>query len=230
MVIIAQPQQEKTMKRRRKREKALTTVVVVLVGIVGAMGWYAFSKTSGGNTIFFCKPNATQTVSEVCDSVECVKQAAWILSSIEIEADPCDNFYNFVCNPDVRDAEELIPMNTQRASDLNILTIDSSTTNPFIAKVKDVYNACMNTEDSEMFFKELLINSLKDWGLLQREGITFDWRLFLYRARKHGLKHDMLFNFVVMEDAAGVFLRVQFLIPISDPFYIVYHFRLNLPL
>lgn len=217
------------MKRRTKRERALTAAVVVLVGVVGAMGWYTYSKTSEGNLIFFCKAKASQSVSEACDSVECVKQAAWILGSIETETDPCDNFYNFVCNPDVWGAEELIPMSTQKASDLNILTTDSSTMNPFTARVKDVYNACMNTEDSEMFFKEFLANNLKNWGLLQRDGKSFDWRLFLYRARKHGLKHDMLFNFEVMEDVAGVFLRVQFLIHNSVPFYIVFHFRLNLP-
>lgn len=45
-------QAEKHEKGRTKREKALTIAVMVLAGVVAAMGWYAYTKTSDEGKLF----------------------------------------------------------------------------------------------------------------------------------------------------------------------------------
>lgn len=167
---------------------------------------------------------------DACGSVDCIKQAAWILRSIEPEFDPCDNFYNFVCNPNGL-GEELVPKDIEEPSYSDFLTMDSSEKNPLLIKVEEIYNACMNVVDAEMRFKEFLHN-LKNWGLLRRADKNFDWRMFLYKARKYGLKFNMFFNLLVIREGLGVFLRVRFRIYDSSflEHCIMVGFRLNRPI
>lgn len=128
-----------------------------------------------------------------------------MLSSVDPDADPCDNFYDFVCTSNIQSGERLIARNPKTSiEDFGIFTADSSSTDVILAKAKDVYNACMNTKKSQMYFKEFFNSlGLEKWGLLIREDDIFDWRLFLYKARKHGLKYDMLFTFKVVKDEYG---------------------------
>lgn len=142
---------------------------------------------------------------DLCDSADCIEQAAWILRSLEPDVDPCDNFYEFVCNFKIRQRTELTPTDTDIT---NFFSINSNQTNLILSKVKDVYNTCINTEETEKHFKEFL-DSVDSWGLLKRESDTFDWRLFLYKARRHGLRYDMLFTFNVVEDTNNSCLRVK---------------------
>lgn len=64
----------------------------------------------------------------------------------------------------------------------------------------------MNSEDFERYYEEYL-NALKSWGLLKTY-TNFDWTLFLYKARKHGLKHNMLFDFDVVYQNDSAILMV----------------------
>lgn len=106
------------------------------------------------------------------------------------------------------------------ANNFSIFTTKSAATDLILSKIRNVYNVCMNTEELEMHFKVFLER------FLYFEDTLFDWRLFLYKARKYGLKYDMLFKFRVIEDEDDAFLRVCILL--QQFFLLNFNFRLSL--
>lgn len=107
-----------------------------------------------------------------------------------------------MCTSNIQSGERLIARDLKASfGDFSSFTADSSSTDLILTKARDVYNACMNSQRSEVHFKNFFNSlGLEKWGLLIREDDTFDWRLFLYKARKQGLKYDMLFTFRVVKD------------------------------
>lgn len=151
-------------------------------------------------------------LSATCYTSECVKRAAWLLSTVEPEADPCDNFHAFVCkSPDW--SGEILKTNRKQASPELIRNISAEGSKvPIAGKLKEFYETCLYSEGSEKQM-DRLVELLKGWGFGYVSEGDFDWRLFLYKARRRGLKHDMFFEFNVVRNGSGNFiLRVSMFI------------------
>jgi len=104
-------------------------------------------------------PMARQRDPEVCLTPECAVAAASIIQSMDIEADPCEDFYRFACGgwmdsnviPDgMSKWGAFYELRDQVNNALKTIVTDpSNSASTTVASLKAMYNGCMDTETIE---------------------------------------------------------------------------------
>lgn len=118
--------------------------------------------------------------------------------------DPCENFYDFVCGSEAGGLQEGLA--SVDVLNLDAFAKDSTPADLISSKVLEAYTACLSNSPDKHTMD--IHDRLRGAGLVPKSDI-FDWRFFLYRARKNGLKYNMLFNFIVEEESSNVTLLVS---------------------
>merc|ERR1711963_949862 len=92
-------------------------------------------------------PMARQRDPEVCLTPECAVAAASIIQSMDIEADPCEDFYRFACGGWMD--SNVIPDGMSKWGAFYELRDQVNNASKTMGSLKAMYNGCMDTETIE---------------------------------------------------------------------------------
>lgn len=164
--------------------------------------------------------NSDGTRYEVCNSMECVLASAAIISAMDANVDPCNDFYQFACGGWI--AKNPVPDSASRWSTFDLLreelsnalsTILAEPRNPQdpkpINEAKDMYAACMNESLLETIGVEPLVEFLAEfggWPMATGDWTddNFDWPFSVAEARRQ-LAEDYLVSVYVFADEKDTF-------------------------
>ena len=90
-LLIETPDLPKNNKRRRVAALTVGLIVTVVLAVVVIV---ALSASLG---VMNQRSQTTSSTSQVCQSQECTKLSAAIISALDETVDPCQDFYNFSC-------------------------------------------------------------------------------------------------------------------------------------
>lgn len=103
---------------------------------------------------------------EICSSSDCTHAASSMLNKMNNSAQPCDDFYNFVCGQFINDADEKLSVTSFSVIEekvenqiVNMLEepIDKNDIKPF-KLVKSFYEMCLT--EGKIRFAYLMVNML----------------------------------------------------------------------
>jgi len=182
------PSQRSRTSRLSNRKKLTFIKLILLTVVIFILSFIIFGiflSKSKGDT------NDDKEEDEVCLKPECIITSARILSSMNAEVDPCDDFYQFTCGNWMN--ENVIPDDKSRIStfdsiskkNINVLrnsfegdyktneklteeqqSNDKQTFN----QLKNIYESCINVDKIEEKGKEPLIQLLQKLKLSEQEG------------------------------------------------------------
>ncbi|CAK8698607.1 unnamed protein product [Clavelina lepadiformis] len=137
-----------------------------------------------------CKPRATvsnirrETQEEICETPDCVRAAARILSYMDRDVNPCEDFYGYACGGFIRD--RIIPDYHKVVHTLldvkdkvqqihkRVLETRSEDDRDSIKKAKEFYASCMNTTKLDSLGVEPVLELIKQMGGWPVIGDSFD--------------------------------------------------------
>lgn len=68
--------------------------------------------------------------------------------------------------------------------------------------LKRMYRACLDVKNKEKYLYETL-DTILQWGLLEKNDEHFDWFKYIQMARNYGLAYDLFLDISVVENVAG---------------------------
>ncbi|ORX68074.1 zincin [Anaeromyces robustus] len=188
---------------------------VIRIGKCKATG----SKATGSKTT----ENDVNNINEVCDTPECHETAERILSKIDEEVDPCNNFYDFACgnwmktNEIPEDQTSIGGFDFIRINNINTLTevlkgeykpnknlteeqqkADEKTFN----QLQNIFKTCLNTDAIDAKGNEPLIKLLNELNINNKEAdYTKVKDLTDLLVKLHYYKVPILFDYDVSLDS-----------------------------
>nr|CAD7393457.1 unnamed protein product [Timema cristinae] len=181
----------------------------------------------------------TVDINSVCLHPTCVHEASAVLSSMDLNVDPCDNFYDFACGQFIK--KTTIP---DEKSSVNRFTLISDELQMQLRQIvdepvkdddlqpfrlaKDLFRSCINKSRIEERglgpFRELL-KELGGWPVLEGDSwkeADFTWLNTVYKFRKAGYSVDYFMDFSLDQGQLG--LSREFLIKgLSEKHTKAYH-------
>jgi len=129
---------------------------------------------------------ATEVIEEVeeCSSEDCIQMSKIILSSIDISANPCDNFYQFTCGGwenDENSHDIITDINNKTLDELRSIfeseyipneqlsKEDQAYDEKIYEKLKATYDVCMNGVRNETYPNEYFINYIKSVNITENQ-------------------------------------------------------------
>ncbi|XP_008194353.1 neprilysin-2 [Tribolium castaneum] len=194
-------------RRRSRTEKTLLIVTAVLTMLIIILLAVNLIRLNEG-------------CHDICLTPGCVKTAAQVLEKVDLNANPCEDFYNFACGNFIKNTA--IPDDKAMISSFSIVEdevedlmqsilkkpIAPTDTKPIVL-AKTLYQACMNTREIEansvIKFKQLM-KKLGGWPVIEGpdwDENEFEWLATSYKFMKTGMTPDMLLNIVVEADISN---------------------------
>lgn len=155
------------------------TIGALAVGLIALGVVYANQKSADPET-------------DVCLTTECVTASSRIINSMNLSADPCDDFYSFACGS--WDEDHIISDDQSSVSTFNDLRDDVSKTlkkvlegetsalledKTSVQKAKDFYASCMDTAKIDELGAAPVMDLIKDMGGWPILGDPFDSDTFV---------------------------------------------------
>ncbi|CAH1395389.1 unnamed protein product [Nezara viridula] len=228
-------------RRRTQLERVLTLITVATIGLCviltialaltsyrqyhesEALPTMSSSIDADGNatknSIYPKKPD-----SKICLSDGCIHTASMLLKSMDLEASPCDDFYQFACG---KFRKKMIPDDKSSLSTFSVISDDLQLQLRSILEekimpgelrpityAKTLYGICMNKSRIEANGEEgvrQLLKTLGGWPVLEGdswEDGMFDWRETVYKFRNAGLSVDYIIDFSVSVDYKNTTYRI----------------------
>ncbi|XP_072383739.1 neprilysin-2-like [Diabrotica undecimpunctata] len=189
----------KWFKRRSKLEQGLVCCVFALVIVIIVL-FCCFLTSHDG----------------VCTSPACLRAAVHILDTVDPEANPCDDFYNFTCgnfmkNSIAKDAPTVLHA-LKSLSENQLKEIVTETRNETVLPKslvfqRSFYRACLDTEkiesDEDMTFLRLLDEAIGGWPIIKMHTWNerkYTWQSATLQARKLGLYHGFFISIQIYEN------------------------------
>eukprot|EP00731_Ephydatia_muelleri_P000105 Em0001g105a len=181
-LLVETPDLPKNKKRRRVAALTVGLIVTIVLAVVVIV---ALSASLG---VMNQRSQTTSSTSQVCQSQECIKLSAAIISALDETVDPCQDFYNFSCGNWVQN--NVIPDSVSSynqytlLSSLNsqnvraaILQLQGTAGAQAIQKLKDLYASCTSATGSTIQFPLMqILLQIGGWALLNSSNGT-EWSL-----------------------------------------------------
>lgn len=155
-------------------------------------------------------------VSNLCLEPECVHAASSLLQKMDLDQDPCEDFYEFACGKFVSDTaipDDQVTVNTFNTlrdslkENLRTVLEKPSTENEIslFKSTKSLYKTCLNKTAIESLDAKPMLNLIKTlggWPALEKDwnGEKFSVFELLKKFRMNGVVVDYLFDFSVATD------------------------------
>ncbi|CAF0828341.1 unnamed protein product [Adineta steineri] len=178
-------------------------VLGILVGI--------FALSTAVLAVILAMNNKTTADNELCVTPYCVKAANYLIESLDESAQPCEDFYQFVCGTWIKNNR--IPDDSNVANTFNLLrtqldynvvdiltpssTNDTNEPNAII-NARNLYHSCINEQHIEDEginpILSLINNEFGGWPIIQSlwDNSTFDILDLLLKLRKYN--NNILFG------------------------------------
>ncbi|KAE8748157.1 hypothetical protein FOCC_FOCC005160 [Frankliniella occidentalis] len=169
------------------------------------------------------KPNEPAN-QDVCLTEGCIHAASYLLKTMDLDVDPCDDFYQYACGNFIRttnipDDKTSITTFSKINDDLteqlrNVIEEPMTSSDPMSFGVaKKLYKACMNktlVEERGLTPTKEILQKLGGWPVLEKDWSEekFDWKEAVYKFRKEGFSVDYIFDFSINIDLKNSTSRV----------------------
>ncbi|XP_031344617.1 neprilysin-2-like isoform X2 [Photinus pyralis] len=216
-------------KRRTTTERwlALVSTIAVLIAVALVVVLVTSILTrikSTGNLPVRTNRASTHDSNNVCMTAGCNRTAADVLSNMDPNIDPCDDFYKFACGNFIKRTK--IPDDKSFVTSFNLLSdllqvqlrtmigepVEPEEPGPFV-QLKRLYSSCMNTTAIELdglTTMKAVLQDLGGWPVIegQWDQSKFEWTKSVYKFRKTGYSIDFFLKFSVSIDYKNSTLRV----------------------
>lgn len=191
--------------------------------------------------IFFLDLNRKGIRLNLCESFECIRSASNLASSMDITADPCDNFYQFTCGhwadehpqPDTRTNYDWFTERQERVMRQVRMFLQKNSTEDDpdpVQQIRTFYKGCMDTDTLDQLKFQPIFDFLESVGLPKvphyfnlsgptPEDFKFDWLTTIVQIKKK-IRKDVLIGFAILPDFRNRSVnRLSIGVPArSDPF------------
>ncbi|XP_034236596.1 neprilysin-2 isoform X1 [Thrips palmi] len=170
------------------------------------------------------KPIADASEKDVCLTEGCIHTASYLLKTMDLDVDPCDDFYQYACGNFIRttnipDDKTSITTFSKINDDLteqlrNVIEEPMTAKDPkSFGVAKKLYQACMNktlVEERGLTPTKEILKVLGGWPVLEKDWNeeAFDWKETTYKFRKEGFSVDYIFDFSINIDLKNSTFRV----------------------
>ncbi|XP_026683285.1 neprilysin-2-like [Diaphorina citri] len=152
---------------------------------------------------------------KICFTEGCVHTASNLLKNMDLNVDPCDDFYRFSCGKFLKETQ--IPDDKTAQTAFSVISdaleeqlrtiveepIRENEPKPF-KLVKNLYKACMNVKNIEILGLEPMKRMLQDlggWPVLEGQNWneeTFSWKDSVYKFHENGYSVDYFIDFSIV--------------------------------
>ncbi|CAF3701692.1 unnamed protein product [Adineta steineri] len=159
-----------------------------------------------------------------CSSLACISTSHRIIENLDLNIDPCENFYQYACGGWINN-HFLTPSETSISyfkeiykNNLiilyKILQNNSEINSPSIEKLQNYFYSCMNTINNEELARQTLLNILQPIGyspLLVKNWLGTDFNLVSSLIYTHQYKINPLFHIgITIDEKNNKYYRIFF--------------------
>jgi len=216
-------------RQRRSRNKSISGIELILLLIILFLSMYIciFGVITPKS-----KDDSDKEKEEICLRPECIITSARILSSMDPEADPCTDFYQFTCGNWMN--ENVIPDDKTRIStfdsifkkNINVLRnalegeykpnenfteVNQNYDKATFQQLKNIYNTCINTNSIDEKGKDPLIKLLSKLNINERINYKNTDTLTELIVNLHNYASSALFSMTVSADQKNPDVNVIYL-------------------
>ncbi|XP_014256821.1 neprilysin-2-like isoform X1 [Cimex lectularius] len=199
-------------KRKTLLEKVLIPVVLlfVLVCAMFIVIFFQTAQTEVSEVVEWAEVTTPPIADDMCTAEKCLEAASAILSSMDKDAMPCNDFYRFACGLQstsyIPDEQIVLSRSTTLKEMLRGYMIsifedpgDHENFGPF-AEALSVYKLCKSKTGHNTLFK--IFESVGGWPVLEDAWpqATWTWTDATYRLSEWGVDVEFLVRFGVSED------------------------------
>lgn len=145
----------------------------------------------------------------MCETPNCVRAANELLSYVDREADPCDDFYQFACGNFFRDTNSDDDKSSSMKEIMDNILINQiremieapikKDDKPSVAKTKAFYRGCMNESGIDSQALKIMKDILKDiggWPTIDTnwKESDFEWNRATHKLRRIGYTFDIFLS------------------------------------
>ncbi|XP_055953320.1 endothelin-converting enzyme homolog isoform X2 [Argiope bruennichi] len=183
-------------------EKRLLVILIICIAVALGLIIALAANAKGG-----WKKSLANENSNVCFSTECISTAARLLHSMDLNEDPCEDFYSFVCGNWIKNTFLVGDISTQftQLNSIIYLRIKEvlETSHGGLAehenKTQKFYKSCMNFGSRDETGSKVLKKDLEkfgSWPLIEKswKSEDFNWTDLLVDFYENGYPVDMLFS------------------------------------